>query len=199
MAFRNYYRLMKRLTIALLLSALARIAAGAEMSPGSPALKIEKALNQLDPGELYLSFEFNNPTDSVLYLDCQGTPVSARKGSTLGLSFKGAPDSSGPEAPARVGPRQVFRAERRLHGAVPGKANPAIPLDPARFAQLAVEMAFYPERAEGEGVPWVSAGAVTVKAPKIAIKKTGKRPPPPPVTRKREYVPPPHEEKDPSE
>jgi hypothetical protein len=171
------------------------LAAGAAVSGGAPApaLKIEKAVYQLDPGVVQVAFEFDNPTDSVLYLDCQGRPRAAGKGGALSLSFGNVADTlaEAAEAPARVGPRQVFKAARKLYAKTPGRESPAIELDPTGFAKLRLEIAYYPERGEGEGSPWLKERAAFVVSKPVVMEKRGKRPPPLPVTKTRTYTPPP--------
>lgn len=144
-----------------------------------PRLKIEKAVYRLDPGALEFSFEFVNSGDSAVYVDCQGRPKASARGATLALAFGGNTEDT--SVPARVGPRQTFRAARKLYGKAPGRENPSIDLDPAAFAHLKVEMAVYPERAEGEGEAYLRERATMLAAPTVSLVKQGKRQPPPPL------------------
>jgi hypothetical protein len=173
---------MTGLTLAVLL------ALGAN---GPGVLKAEKAVFDRETGVLQFAFTFTNATDSAVYLDCQGPPRAAAKGGVLSLSFSNTQDTSegGAEPPERVGPRQVFTAARKLYSKIPGRENPGIPLDPSSCSRLKIEMALYPERAEGEGAPYLREKGVLLAAPALALARKGKAPPPRPVRRTRTYVP----------
>jgi hypothetical protein len=130
---------------------------------------------------LAFAFTVDNPSDSVFYVDCEGQPTGTRKGSELVLRFA-APDAAAADTarPQRVGARQGYQGQRRIHGL--GQAHtgaPAKATDPLKAARLAVDMAVYPERLEGEGPAWVLERASHVAAGPAALSRKGKRPAPP--------------------
>lgn len=176
--------------LALLLSA--SIAATAASAAPAATLKLDKALLSRESGIVQIAFTFRNLSDSVVYLDCQGTPRASGKGGALTLSFGGA-DSGAGYPPERVGPGQTFTATRKLYAKIPGRENPGIALDPSPYARLRAEMAYYPERSEGEGEAFVRERAQTVSA-SAPLEKKGKPPAAVKPTRTRTYIPPPAQE-----
>jgi hypothetical protein len=211
--------------LALLLLALFMAnAAGGEpglpAASGSPNLKTDIALYHLDGGTLQYAFTFVNPTDSVVFLDCQVPPFARLSGNTLILSFDrtafmAAADTSGKAPPAsssssssstsagggqgvlaggpldggavnpddfppqRVGPHQAFQGQRKLDRVLGDPhARPA-------FAQVQLHMAWYPERPEGEGAPYLVERKSAVAAPAKAVARKGKAPPPPKIRKFR--------------
>lgn len=167
-----------------LLQAAASAQAPEPASIQPPILKISKAEYRLDQNVLEFSFTVNNHGDSVIYLDCQGQPAAARKGKTLLLSFAAADEAAADSArPQRIGARQGYQGHRRIYGLGPDALGSALSktggeADPAGATLLKAEMAAYPERSEGEGLPWVRERAVMVSAKPVPLAKRGKRPPP---------------------
>lgn len=180
-------RLPSALAALALLVALAAAPARADRAPSRPAptspageapvLKVEQAVYRLDQNVLEMAFTFHNPTDSVLFLDCEVQPTPTRMGSILRLDFTRAgllnPDSARPQ---RIGARQGYRGHRRVWGLGPDTSGASLPGDPAGATTVAVEMAAYPERSEGEGTPWVLEKGFKAAAEPVPLKKTGKRP-----------------------
>lgn len=207
----------------------------AALASGSPALKTDTAVYHMQSGTLQYAFTFVNPTDSVVFLDCQVPPFAALSGDALVLTFDrtaftatdagggGHPDgalpspagggghgvsSSGtgrPSAPAgpgvlaggplgggavdpdafppqRVGPHQAFQGQRKLDRVLgDAHARPA-------FSKVLLRMAWYPERAEGEGAHYLVAGKTPVSAAPRNVMRKGKAPPRPQAARQRAPV-----------
>jgi hypothetical protein len=140
------------------------------MSPGhsaSPTLRADTAIYHLDNGVLQYAFTFVNPSDTVLYLDCQVPPKSTLSGGTLVLTFdraaRGSADSAGGRhggtaggpleggavdpkdfPPQRIGPRQTFQGQRKLDRVL-GDYH-----DRPKFSNVQLRMAYYPENDIGE-------------------------------------------------
>ena len=180
-------RTIRKLALPLLLLAAcpaalrAASAAGTPSAKGAPVLKVGQAVYRADQNVLEFAFTVDNPTDSVVYVDCQGQPQASLRGKDLSLRFA-ARDSAEADSirPQRVGARQTYRGHRRIHGLGPDAAGgPAHPADPAAAARLQVEMAAYPERQEGEGEAWLRDRALRLSAPPVPLARKGKRPPPP--------------------
>lgn len=200
----------------------------AALATGSPSLKTDTAIYHMDGGTLQYSFTFVNPTDSVVFLDCQVPPFAALSGNTLVLTFDrtsltasaGEPSATpsgggghgvssagtgkpkGPERPGgagvlaggpldggavnpddfppqRVGPHQAFQGQRKLDRVLGDPhARPA-------FAKVRLRMAWYPERAEGEGVHYLVERKAAVAAPARNVVRKGKAPPPPKIRKFR--------------
>ncbi|MDB5103747.1 MAG: hypothetical protein JWP91_1436 [Fibrobacteres bacterium] len=200
-----------------------------------PTLKTDTAIYQLDQGMLQYAFTFVNPSDSVLFLDCQIPPHASMSGNTLVLTFDRKPASAGsripgeasqggggghgvsstgagvPSGPAssgttaggpasgiavdpndfppqRIGAHQTFQGQRRLDRVLGDfHARP-------RFAKVQLRMAYYPERVEGEGTPFVVERERRASAAAVNVVRKGKAPPPPKVRKFRvpkEGAPPP--------
>jgi hypothetical protein len=144
----------------------------------SPVLKITQAAYRADQNVLEFAFTVDNPTDSVIYVDCQGQPEASRRGPSLLFAFA-ANDAAEADTsrPQRVGARQGFQGHRRIFGLGPSHlGQPARPTDPLKAARLTVEMAVYPERLEGEGPAWVLERGSRAAAQSVALSKKGKRP-----------------------
>lgn len=161
-----------------------------------PSLRIDKAAYDLGSGVLQIAFTFANPGDSVLFLDCQAPPRASLAGGTLTLVFDRkstgsdgtwaggpAPTDSAPAAavdpdaypPQRIAERQTFQGQRRFDrvlGDASGRARP-------KFTSLRVVMEVYPERAEGEGTPYVAERGLRVATAPHAVARQGKPPVPP--------------------
>lgn len=163
----------------LLLSAPAAIPAAS--ASGTPVLEISRAVYRADQNVLEFAFTVANPSDSVVYVDCQGQPQASLRGKDLALLFAARDSADADTArPQRVGARQTFRGHRRIFGLGPdASGGPAHPADPAAAARLRVEMAAYPERQEGEGEAWLRDRASRLAAPAAPLARKGKRPPPP--------------------
>lgn len=177
-----------------LLAGLMPILAAAAPQHG-PSLRIDAAAYDLGNGVLHIAFTFANPTDSVLYLDCQVPPRASLAGGTLTLTFARdaaasegalaggpAPGDSAPAAPApdpesfppqRIAGGQTFQGQRRLDRVL-GDAS-ARP----KFTSLRIVMGYYPERAEGEGPAFVVERGKRVAAAPHAVSRKGKPPAPP--------------------
>lgn len=159
-----------------------------------PTLRIDKAAYDLGSGVLQIAFTFVNAGDSVAYLDCQMPPRASLAGGTLTLVFDRkaagsegawaggpAPTDSAPAAavdpdaypPQRIAERQTFQGQRRFDRVL-GDAS-ARP----KFTSLRLVMAVYPERAEGEGTPYLVERGIRVAAPPHAVARQGKPPVPP--------------------
>ena len=183
----------------------------------------------MDGGTLQYSFTFVNPTDSVVFLDCQVPPFATLSGGALVLYFdrtafaaageavptsetpvtaagggghgasstgSGRPSAPGPGVlaggpldggavnpddfpPQRVGPHQAFQGQRKLDRVLGhAHARPA-------FAKVQLRMAWYPERAEGEGTNYLVERKAAVSAPAKNVLRKGKAPPPPKVRKFR--------------
>lgn len=157
--------------------------AGRTAGKAVPRLEAGEAVYRLDQNVLEFSFTLVNPADSAIFLDCQGDPEVSLEGRTLLLRFA-APDEAALDTarPQRIGARQGFQGRRRIHGLGLdhlGQAKGSRPADPAGAASLALEMAVYPERNEGEGQPWVRERATRAVSEAVPLRKKGKRPPPP--------------------
>lgn len=169
----------------LLLTALAASASRSESGPGnpppgSPVIKVTDAVYRLDRNVLEFSFTVTNPSDSVVYVDCEGQPVPALAGKALSLSFAAADSLAADTArPQRVGARQGYRGSRRIFGLGPDALGTPHPADPAKAASLQVRMAVYPERPAGEGAAWMLERGMEVEAKPAPLRKLGKRPPAP--------------------
>jgi hypothetical protein len=157
---------------------------------------MDTAVYDVGSGVLQFAFTFTNPSDSVLYLDCQVPPRAALEGGTLVLTFARAAGAAegaqagGPAAtdsaaagavdpddfpPQRVAGGQSYQGQRRLDRVL-GEAN-ARP----KFASLRLKIDYYPERAEGAGPMFVLERAARVAAPAHAVTRRGKPPAPPKV------------------
>jgi hypothetical protein len=141
------------------------------------------AVYRLDQNVLEFAFTVVNPSDTAVFLDCQGDPAATLEGGILALRFA-APDEAALDTarPQRIGARQGFQGRRRIHGLGLdhlGQAKDAKPADPAGAASLVLEMAVYPERSEGEGTAWVRERASRAASEAVPLRKSGKRPPPP--------------------
>lgn len=205
----------------------------APWAAASPNLKTDTAIYHMDAGTLQYAFTFVNPTDSVVYLDCQVPPFATLSGGSLVLSFDrtafadaaapasdagvageaspttagggghgvsssgtGRPSAPGPGVlaggpleggavnpddfpPQRVGPHQAFQGQRKLDRVLgDAHARPA-------FAKVQLRMAWYPERAEGEGSNYLVGRKAAVSAPARKVMRKGKAPPPPKVRKFR--------------
>jgi hypothetical protein len=166
----------------------------AALASGSPSLKTDTAIYHMDGGTLQYAFTFVNPTDSVVFLDCQVPPFATLSGNTLMLDFDRTAFTATPSTaagvpaggpldgrvvnpddfpPQRVGPHQAFQGQRKLDRVLGDPhARPA-------FAQVRLRMAWYPERAEGEGAPYLVDRKSAVAAPAGKVARKGKAPPPP--------------------
>ena len=97
------------------LSAIAPAVSASAVGPAAaaPTLKTDTAIYHLESGTLQYSFTFTNPTDSVVFLDCQIPPYAKLAGGVLTLTFDrnavpaagasaaavpAASDSAGPES-----------------------------------------------------------------------------------------------------
>lgn len=145
----------------------------------APILKVGKAEYRLDQNVLEFSFTVTNPGDTAIYLDCQGQPAASRQGKALLLAFASEEAGADSARPQRIGARQGYQGHRRIYGLGPDATGAAHAADPAGATTLKVEMAAYPERSEGEGLPWVREQAVVVSAKPSPLSRKGKRPPPP--------------------
>ena len=149
-------------------------------APAAYSLKVSEAKYRPLYGGVEFSFEFTNPTNEPVYLDCQGLPVSALSGKTLALSFGDKPDSA--SHPQRIGPRQTFAGYRRVDKVEP----PRDPASPAGFSLLQVDMAVYPERSQGEGEPFLREQANRARSNAETVSGGGRKAvAPPPRTRTR--------------
>lgn len=171
---------------------------GSPGAPGGPALAVAQAVYRADRNVLEFAFTVRNPTDSVVYVDCQGQPQASLRGKDLSLRFAARDSSEADTArPQRVGARQTYRGHRRIFGLGPdATGGPGHPADPAAAARIRVEMAVYPERLEGEGEAWVRDRALFLAAPAAPLARKGRRPPPPKpvrVVRPPEPVTPPED------
>jgi hypothetical protein len=150
----------------------------AQPGVASPVLTVTQAVYRADQNVLEFAFQVDNPTDSVIYVDCQGQPEATRRGPSLLLAFA-APDAAAADSlrPQRVGARQGFQGHRRIFGLGPDHlGQPARPSDPLKAAKLTVEMAVYPERLEGEGPTWVLERGARAGATPVTLGKKGTRP-----------------------
>jgi hypothetical protein len=81
--------------------------------------------------------------------------------------------------PQRVGPHQAFQGQRKLDRVLGDPhARPV-------FAKVQLRMAWYPERAEGEGAHYLVDRKATVSAPARNVARKGKAPPPPKIKKFR--------------
>lgn len=176
----------------------------------SPSLRVDKVIYNVEAGVLQYVFTFANPSDSVLFLDCQVPPRASLSGSTLVLDFDrkalpapGAADSAaaqpggamagGPTAggsvdakdfpPQRVGARQTFQGSRRLDRVLGGyQARP-------EFKSLQLRMAYYPERESGDGEPFVAEAQRRIAGLAVTVVRKGNASAPPKVIRRRVPAP----------
>lgn len=144
-----------------------------------PVIEVTEAVYRLDHNVLEFAFTVTNPSDQVIYVDCQGQPAPALAGKSLSLVFAAADSLAADTArPQRVGARQGYRGNRRIFGLGPDTHGGTHPADPAKAASLKVRMAVYPERLAGEGSAWALENRVEVAAEPAKLRKGGKRPPP---------------------
>jgi hypothetical protein len=180
----------KRAAWSMLLSLTAAASAAAD---AVPVLTVDKAVYSLETGVLQYAFTFANPSDSVLFLDCQVPPRASLQGNTLLLDFDRsampAADSGSKAAdaadfpPQRVGRRQTFQGQRRLDRLLgTSAARPAFPT-------LQLRMAYYPERDSGDGEAYlIDRQRQVVSKPQI-VSRRGKVPPPNPPRVLRHRIP----------
>jgi hypothetical protein len=166
---------------------LVLVAAGAvsaaPLSP-PPVIRVKEAVYRLDQNVIEFSFTVTNPSDSVIYVDCEGQPAATLAGKALSLRFAAADSLAADTArPQRVGARQGYQGSRRLFGLGPDALGSAHPTDPLKAASLRVQMAVYPERLDGEGTAWMLERAMPVAAKPVPLRKAGKRPPAPKPTK----------------
>jgi len=163
-------------------------AAGNPRGDARPTLAGDTAVYHLEQGVLQYVFTFANPSDSVLYLDCQLPPRAALKGDTLELTFArhstpeageifaGGPAGGGPPdprdfPPQRVAGGQTFQGSRKLDRVLgDSESRP-------NFSILRLRMDYYPERVEGDGDSFLADRPVTVSAA-LKVNRKGKVPPP---------------------
>ncbi|HKP95365.1 MAG TPA: hypothetical protein VJ385_06375, partial [Fibrobacteria bacterium] len=172
----------------ILLCLLASLAAGDgpfnDLSPGMsapPTLKADTAVYNPDRGVLQYAFTFVNPSDSVLYLDCQVPPRATLSGSTLVLDLDrtAMQADASPFPPQRIGGNQTFQGQRRLDRVFgDSQSRP-------EFTSLQLRMAFYPERDSGEGESFVTARRRLAVSRNIAVARRGKAPVAPRVLKRR--------------
>lgn len=172
-------------------AAMAAAAAGPKATAEAAVVRLEtgEAVYRLDQNVLEFAFTLVNPSDSAIFLDCQGDPEASLAGNTLTLRFA-APDEAALDTarPQRIGARQGFQGRRRIHGLGLdhlGQAKGAKPADPAGAASLVLEMAVYPERMEGEGKAWVRKRASMAVSKAAPLRRSGKRKPAPKPVRIR--------------
>lgn len=166
----------------LVFTALAAASASGAEAPAArpPVIKVTQAVYRLDQNVLEFAFTVQNPSDGVVYVDCEGQPASALAGKALALRFAAADSLAADTArPQRVGARQGYQGSRRIFGLGPDALGTAHPADPAKAASLMVQMAVYPERVEGEGSAWMLDRGMQVAAKPVPLRRLGKRPPPP--------------------
>jgi hypothetical protein len=163
----------------------AALAAEATVTAEAAVYRLEagEAVYRLDQNVLEFAFTVVNPSDSAIFLDCQGEPEATLTGKTLTLRFA-APDEAALDTarPQRIGARQGFQGRRRIHGLGLdhlGQAKESRPADPAGASSLVLEMAVYPERIEGEGKAWVRERASMAVSKAAPLGRSGKRQPPP--------------------
>ncbi|MEO7425853.1 MAG: hypothetical protein ABI036_11750, partial [Fibrobacteria bacterium] len=172
-----------------------------ERVPASPSLRIDTAVYDLGTGVLHYAFTFSNPTDSVLFLDCQASPRASLSGGALALKFdrkenkatdtfshaanpdnpSDPADSAAPAMdandypPQRVGARQTFRGQRRLDRLLGDyRARPG-------FSSLQLRIAVYPESGIGEDSPYDLERQLHAVSKTVKVVRRGKVPPPPRV------------------
>jgi len=175
---------MRNLRLALLAGLVPILAAAAPQH--TPSLRIDAAAYDLGNGVLHIAFTFANPSDSVLYLDCQVPPRASLAGGTLTLIFAReaaasegalaggpAPGDSESFPPQRIAGGQTFQGQRRLDRVL-GNAS-ARP----KFTSLRLVMGYYPERAEGEGPSFVVERGKRIEASTHTVSRKGKPPAPP--------------------
>lgn len=155
----------------------------------APTLKIDTAIYDAGPGVLQFAFTFANPSDSLLFLDCQLPPRAALDGRTLILRFDRSAPAGPPEAtaggpasggsidpadfpPQRIAGGRTFQGRRRLDRILGGTESRPV------FDKLRLEMAYYPERTEGEGEGFATERMGTAVAGAAKVAQRGKRPPP---------------------
>jgi hypothetical protein len=176
---------MKTATISAMML-LAATASGASSQAARPSLAADTAVYHLEQGVLQYAFTFANPSDSVLYLDCQLPPRAILTGDTLALTFArhpaepgeilaGGPVGGGPAdprdfPPQRVAGGQTFHGQRKLDRVL-GDADSR-----PRFSVLLLRMDHYPERTEGGGESFLADRPVRVSAPAIKVTRKGKMP-----------------------
>lgn len=174
---------MRHASLACLIALAAATPSRSEApSPRPPAIKITQAVYRLDQNVLEFAFTVTNPTDRVVYVDCEGQPAATLTGKALALNFAAADSLAADTArPQRVGAGQVYRGSRRIFGLGPDALGAALPkgrADPAKAASILVRMTVYPERLEGEGPAWLLDSATPVAARPVPLQRKGKRPPP---------------------
>jgi hypothetical protein len=150
------------------------IAAGGEpdsLSPAAsarPTLQVGQAKYRPGHNGVEFSFRFTNPGDEPLYLDCQGLPAPSLRGKTLVLSFGRNSDST--SRPQRIGARQTFEGYRRVDKVEAARAKGAMP----GFTLLKAEMAVYPERKEGEGLPFITEREEMIASKAVTVAGKGR-------------------------
>jgi hypothetical protein len=191
-----------------LLAGLAPILAAAAPQR-APSLRIDAAAYDLGNGVLHIAFTFANPSDSVLYLDCQVPPRASLAGGTLTLIFAraaaasegalaggpapsdSAPAVAAPGSPSPVAPAaaavvdlESFPPQRIAGGQTfQGQRRLDRVLGDAsarpKFTSLRLVMGYYPERAEGEGPSFVVERGKRIAASPHTVSRKGKPPAPP--------------------
>ncbi|MEO6097511.1 MAG: hypothetical protein ABIW76_18405 [Fibrobacteria bacterium] len=110
------------------------IAMGAATS--MPTLKTDTAIYHMEPGTLQYAFTFTNPTDSVVFLDCQIPPYAHLAGGVLTLTFDrgafptAATAPAAPEVPAAADSVASVASASGASGASPsvvGGGGPEVP------------------------------------------------------------------------
>jgi hypothetical protein len=173
--------IMRPVFMARLLASVVATAATATFAaplPRPPILQVKEAVYRPDQNVLEFAFTVANPSDSVIYVDCEGQPAATLAGKTLSLRFAAADSLAADTArPQRVGARQGYQGSRRIFGLGPDALGSPHPADPLKAASLRVQMAVYPERLDGEGTAWMRERGTPVAAKPVPLRKAGKRPP----------------------
>ena len=191
---------LRRILLGAALGALSSLqVTHASEAPPPPNLRIDTVVYDVNAGILQFAITFTNPSDSVLYLDCQLPPRAVLEGNTLDLVFARAAGASGARAggpvvsdtggaaasvnpddfpPQRVANGQSFQGQRKLDRVLGDwQARP-------KFSSLRIRMDYYPERTEGEG-RFALERVMTTGTPAHAVVRKGKPPAAPKVIHRR--------------
>jgi hypothetical protein len=191
---------------------------GPERVPATPALRVDTAVYDLGTGVLHYAFTFANPTDSVLFLDCQASPRASLSGGVLALKFDRKANQAADAFPNAAGTAGTANPDNHDNPANRSdSALPAMDADdypPQRvgarqtfrgqrrldrvlgdyqarpgFSSLQLRIAFYPESGIGEDSPYAIERQMHAVSKAVKVVRRGRAPPPPKAMKLRKASP----------